>query len=499
MSNKRVEFVIKTCYMENPQELQDLLNDMSRDGWDLYSMQEDEDEEGRLMCHCIFSKSVDSGEFESDIIEISSFKNRMEKLLSPELSPYEVCIDVQSKIREQKNNISKVKKALEGESPASVSRKRLNDKISAGIKELDDLKQRLAKVTSPDTMYSRLHEEKLAIHLSEELLSYLDSESELSDEELIAETIKSRLDLADKKGYVIPKIIFRDDTKLNPYEFSIIIRGAQVYKSVVYPNYLMFYEDELHLDKKIKNSISGVDGLSGRKVIWIERDKTKDFWCKGISGSEYIAKALEYFSVKYVHELFDYEELEKYIDIVKEENEFLIDNILPEVITMSDLKILLVNLIKEGVSIKDIVYIFEKINDFAHSSDNNADLLEKVRLSLSRQITTSYSTVDGTLTVFELSEASIMKFLPFAFSDDFQDDDELADTDSFSVDYEVLEQTVKKIKKYTKKFDINIPVLIVPIDLRPLISSLMNKYIDSVVLAREEIAPNFNLQIIETI
>src|SRR5574344_2990026 len=122
------------------------------------------------------------------------------------------------------------------------------------------------------------------------------------------------------------------------------------------------------------------DEISGRKVVWIEKDKSKDFWQEGISPSEYITKALEYVAVKYVDDLLDYDDIDKYLEVVERENEFLVDNIIPDVLTYSDIKYIMTSLIKEKVSIKNITYIFEKINDFAEES-GTSDILNKIRLS----------------------------------------------------------------------------------------------------------------------
>ncbi len=167
----RMEYVIKTCSAEDAQDLQNLLNEMSMNGWDLYSMHDIGDEETGSQLNCIFMREAKSeNNSECDIINISDFKSQMEKMLSPKLTEYEQCLEIQSKIRRQKQKINKIKIELEGEAPASVPRKKLNDKISAGLKELEDLKAQLNKATSPDLMYSKLHEEKLTIYLSEELL-----------------------------------------------------------------------------------------------------------------------------------------------------------------------------------------------------------------------------------------------------------------------------------------------------------------------------------------
>ena len=89
MLNKKMQYVIKTCPGENTQELQNLLNEMSMNDWELYSMQETEDDDGQLLCHCIFMKEAENSSLENnaDTINISTFKSQMEKMLSPDLSP----------------------------------------------------------------------------------------------------------------------------------------------------------------------------------------------------------------------------------------------------------------------------------------------------------------------------------------------------------------------------------------------------------------------------
>ena len=409
----------------------------------------------------------------------------MEKMLSPKLTEYEQCLEIQSKIRREKEKINKIKAELESESPASVSRKKLNDKISAGLKELEDLKSQLNKATSPDLMYSKLHEEKLTIYLSEELLGFVDSDRDNSGEELIAETVKSRLRLTEQAGYIIPKVVFKDDENLNSCEFSIRIRGMEVFRAGVCPNYLMFYSDELHTEHKIKNSIEEIDEISGRKVVWIEKDKTKDFWQKGITPSEYIAKALEFVAVKYVEDLIDYEDIDKYLEVVEKENEFLVENIIPDLLTYADVKYLLTSLIKEKVSIKNITYIFEKINDFAEEG-GKADILNKIRLSLSRQICSRYTNDDSeTISAFELSEKT--------YSDLVMGCEEGEDS-IITIDGEMAEKLADRLIKKSKKLGIYNPKLIVPMDYRQLFFTLLSLYMNDItVLAQEEISCTYKI------
>ena len=484
----RMEYVIKTCSAQNAQELQNLLNEMSMKGWELYSMTEvgsDDDESAQL--NCIFMREAKSAESSGDIISISDFKSQMEKMLSPKMTEYEKCIEIQSKIKQKRDEINQVKSQLDGEAP--VSRKKLNDKISTGLKALDDLKGELNKATSPDLMYSKLHEEKLAIYLSEELLGFVDFErSDFGEEQLVAQTVKARLELTEKSGYIIPKVVFKDDENLNSGEFSIRIRGMEVFRAVVYPGYKMFYADDLHLEHKIKNSVTTEDELSGKKVIWVEKEKAKDFWQSGLTSSEYIAKALEYIAIKHVEDLLDYEDIEKYLDVVEKENPYLIENIVPDIMTYADIKYVMVSLIKEHVSIKNITYIFEKINDFADDG-SKVDIINKIRIALSRQICSKYTNEDGeTIRLFDLSDKTFSELM--LGCDD-------SDASIIKIDADFAEKIAGKIKRKAKKLGIYEPKVMVPIEYRQILFTLLSLYINNiVVLAQEEIGASFKTDII---
>ena len=99
--NSKMQYVIKIVPSESTLPLQNLLNEMAEDGWDLYSMSEVETDDG-FQFQCIFVKEADSDNSFEDVVNITAFKSQMEKMLSAKLSPYETCKDIQAKIREQK-------------------------------------------------------------------------------------------------------------------------------------------------------------------------------------------------------------------------------------------------------------------------------------------------------------------------------------------------------------------------------------------------------------
>ena len=142
-----------------------------------------------------------------------------------------------------------------------------------------------------------------------------------------------------------------------PLGSDIKIHDIDIFIGLAFPNYIAFYKDELKGYKIEDDDIVTVDNMTEKKLIWIKEDKVKDFWQKGLSAVEYIGKAIEYVSIKEVSDIMDYNDINKYVEIVLDNNSFLVDNIIPDFITASDLKYLLTCLVRERVSIKNIVYL----------------------------------------------------------------------------------------------------------------------------------------------
>jgi len=487
----RMQYIIKSVASDNTQALENLLNEMSQAGWDLYSMHEVEVDEG-FQYNCIFA-SEDASEKEdeeNDVVNITTFKSQMEKMLSSSPSPYEACKELQEKIKEQRKKIVKIKTQLEAQSetPITKNRQHLNEEISKGLRELDELRQNLLKTISPENMYSKIRQEKLSIHMSEEALGLVNPDT---GGVLIAETVKIRQKLTEELGYVIPKVSFEDDEKLNSHEFSIKVRGIEVINSYAYPGYLMFFEDDLKLDKKQKDAIYSSDEITGNKIIWIEEKKTKGFWQKGLTAAEFVARLLEYVVIKHIDELLDYADINQYMEIVSDKNMFLIENIIPDFVSIAELRYLLVNLLREEISIKDIVYIFEKINDF---SDENSkeDLLDKIRLSMIRYISKKVSNEEGVIQVFELSDKTYQSL--FA---KLKSSDNIVRIEGVKVE-KIASSMLKKIKKYN--VDINNLTILAPIEIRHMLFMIFSQFISNIkIVAKEEIANEYTIEIIDEI
>ena len=485
MYSKKMQYVIKSVPTDDKQALEDLLNKMSDEGWELYTMHEIEGDSS-FDFNCIFvrqKQDEDSTDLD-DIVNVMSFKSRMEKMLAAPTTPYASCKEIQLKISNQKERIKRIKSELESGSLSIEEKNRLNDQMSDELRQLEALKQALVNEISPDNMYSKIKEEKFTVNLSEELLDLVALEY---NDGLLSETVKVRQKLTEELGYVIPHIHFHNSENLGQNEFSINLHDVEVFRGIVFPRYKAYYKDELKGYKVAEEDIVTLDSMTDKKIIWIEEEKSKDFWLQGFSAAEYIGKAIEYVSVKEVSDIMDYNDVNKYVEIVLENNSFLVDNIIPDFLTAADLKYLLSCLIRERVSIKNIVYLFEKINDYANEPTKE-DLLDKVRLAFSKLIVKDLA-VNGEVKVIEFTDETLEKV------DGFFDSD--SDENIIRIDALDVQEIAGRINKLVKSKKLEAPILAVPMDIRHMCFVILSEFVPNLrVLACEELVSDYNIRFI---
>ncbi len=485
MYSKKMQYVIKSVPTDDKQALEDLLNQMSDEGWDLYTMHEIETDKS-IDFNCIFmrEKQEEDKTDLDDIVNITNFKYRMEKMLAAPTSPYESCKEIQLKITNQKERIKRIKSQLESDNLSIDDKNRLNNQMSDELRQLDALKQALVNEISPDSMYSSIKEEKFTVNLSEEILELVSLDY---SDNLLAQTVKVRQDLTDRLGYVIPHIHFHSSDELNSNEFSIKIHDVEVFRTMVFPEHVVFYKDEIKGYKVTEDDFVMADEITGRKLVWIPRDRVRDFWVRGLSASEYIAKAIEYISVKEVSDIMDYNDVNKYVEIVLEKNSFLVDNIIPDFLTAADLKYLLTCLIREKVSVKNIVYLFEKINDYANEPTKE-DLLDKVRLAISKLIIKDL-VQDGELKVMEFSDETAEMVSGFFDEDEGES--------IIRIDAADVHKIAGNINKLAKSKKLDTPILAVPMDLRHMIFVILSEFVPNItVLANEELVCDYDIKFV---
>jgi len=485
MDDTKQEYVVKTCAGDDTQGLEDLLNEMAEDGWQLYSLSEAESDEG-FQYNCIFSRPASDLFGEKDeVAEVGHFKSRMRKLLNYKNDPYEEAKGLQKDIKEHNERIEKIKQLLDSNS-VEIDREKLNEEISEKLEDLSILKNKFAEILTPANMYERIHQEIIAITVSEELSDLIDNEK---NGELIIESIKLRQELADKLGYVIPHIRFISSDEVGENQYVISIRKLKALSGLAYPGYRQFKHGQANLNRKPRNAIESLDPVTGQKVFWLEEKKTKDFWDKGLNPSQVIISQLDFILKKYVDEILSYSEILNYISFLGDENLFLAEELLQKEISIGDLRYIFASLIREKVSIKDIVFVFEKLNDLAESDFDKDQIVDNLRILLSRQICSDVADSNNFICGIVLSNEEKAKFKKAL--------DKKSKNKYFVQNTDIKEfiNTVQEKIKNTETCQ-NIALIVVP-ELRRACFHLFEQIIpDLRVLSEDETAEEFTVEFI---
>ena len=476
----RSEYAVRTAPLNEPDEVELLLNTMSAEGWELYTLHEAETESGKPCYNCIFTREVEIYE-ESENPEIGDIKSPLEKMFENSDEPYNQCIQVQRKMKEKKDKIKNIKAKLETVN-SEDEHKLLNREISHELKKLQDMKAELSDIIQPDKMFDTIETNKITILLSEELACLTDKDGV---NELLTEIVKLRQKLTDKLGYVLPYVKFDCSEDLEDNEFEIQIRDIPAYKSLAFPACRAINKSEINI--KPDSTIESYDEISREAIYWIDEAETKNYWENGRNAVEYIADALEFITVKYAEEILDYGDINNYLDLVLRQNHYLVDSLIPEVISVGEIRYILAQLISDYVSVRDIVFIFEKIGDFAANDDEDVDIVDEIRMSLARQISKSLADEENVIQCFETSDDTIDLFVKLI-------DEE---SDDITPDIESVEKLITKINKMLFEEGYNpekVPV-IVPVEIRAIISGVLKGFLPKIrVVAREEISKDFRLE-----
>jgi len=209
--------------------------------------------------------------------------------------------------------------------------------------------------------------------------------------DLLDRVVMIRRQLALELGMIVPIIRLRDNIQLNPNEYVIKIKGVEVSKGELMPDHYLAMNPGL-VEEEI-DGIKTVEPAFGLPAIWInetQRDKAEMYGYTVVDPPSIIATHLTEVIKKFAHELMGRQEVQTLIDNVKQNYPAIVEELVPKVMTIGEIQKVLANLLKEGVSIRDMVTILETLADFAPVTHDTDLLTEYVRQTLGRAITKKF-------------------------------------------------------------------------------------------------------------
>lgn len=221
--------------------------------------------------------------------------------------------------------------------------------------------------------------------------------------DLLDRVVMIRRQIALELGCVVPMIRLRDNIQLNPNQYLIKIKGVPVSEGEILFDHYMAMNPGY-----VEEEISGIPTFEPSyhlPAIWItesQRERAESLGYTVVDPPSIIATHLMEIIRSHLDELLTRQDVHNLIENVKEANETLVSELVPKLLNVGEIQKVLHNLLAEGISIRDLVTIFETLADYAPTTHDTDVLTEYVRQSLKRAISNQYFNNNETTSVVTL-------------------------------------------------------------------------------------------------
>lgn len=270
------------------------------------------------------------------------------------------------------------------------------------IREMEQVEEnKQEEVRSPESVISLIHVDPIEFEFGYALIPLADVNQ---GGDLLDRVIMIRRQFAMEMGLVVPVIRIRDNIQLRPNEYVIKIKGNEVARGeLLLDHYLAMspgFDDENIVGIPTKEPAFGLPAL------WIAdniREQAEFAGYTVVDPPSVVATHLTEVLRKHASELLGRQETKQLIDSLRETYPALVDELVPNQMSTGEIQKVLINLLREKVSIRDLVTILETLADYVGYTKDTDILTEYVRQALSRQITNQFKASGGTLKVITLS------------------------------------------------------------------------------------------------
>ncbi|KRM92193.1 flagellar biosynthesis protein FlhA [Liquorilactobacillus cacaonum] len=249
--------------------------------------------------------------------------------------------------------------------------------------------KRKKKEQEEDESVSSFQVEPIAIEIGYGLISLVDS---TVDNSLMSRIVAIRKQTARELGILVHPVRIRDNLYLESNDYSIKIKGNEVGAGQIYADKLMIIspDDEPFPFKGIptKEPAFSIDAM------WIDQKDKEAAEIQGFTIIEpltVIATHLKEIIFGNAPELLGRQEVQKLLEGIKDENNVVIDELIPDVLRLGEVEKVLQNLLGEKIPINDLATILETLADFGSVTKDTEVLTEYVRQALRRTIATKYA------------------------------------------------------------------------------------------------------------
>lgn len=221
--------------------------------------------------------------------------------------------------------------------------------------------------------------------------------------DLLDRVVMIRRQIALELGTVVPIIRLRDNIQLNPNQYIIKIKGIQVSEGEILFDHYMAMNPGY-----VEEEITGIPTFEPSfhlPAIWItegQRERAESLGYTVVDPPSIIATHLTEIIRQHIAELLTRQDVQNLINNLKETNPSIVEELVPKLMGLGEVQKVLQNLLSEGISIRDLLSIFETLADYSSSTRDTDILTEYVRQALKRAICAKFFPANETTSVVTL-------------------------------------------------------------------------------------------------
>lgn len=209
--------------------------------------------------------------------------------------------------------------------------------------------------------------------------------------DLFDRLVMIRRQIALELGLIVPIIRLRDNIQLDANQYLIKVKGNDIaLGNIVFDHYMAMSPGNVEGDVEGIDTIEPAFGLPAKWIKAELREKAELLGYTVVDPSSVISTHLTEVIKKYSFDLLSREDVKQLVDNVKENHPALIEELTPSLMGLGEIQKVLSNLLREGISIRNLVSILETLADYSRSTRDVNVLTEYVRQKLAKQISKQY-------------------------------------------------------------------------------------------------------------
>ena len=272
--------------------------------------------------------------------------------------------------------------------------------IGAIEQEADSADEEANEIRKPENVTSLLQVDPIELEFGYGIIPLADVNQ---GGDLLDRVVMIRRQIALELGAVVPIIRLRDNIQLNPNQYVIKIKGIQVSEGEILFDHYMAMNPGY-----VEEEITGIPTFEPSfhlPAVWIteaQRERAESYGYTVVDPPSIIATHLTEVIRTHIDELLTRQDVQNLINNIKDKNTTLIEELIPKLLNVGEIQKVLQNLLREGISIRDLVTIFEILADHAATTRDTDVLTEYVRQGLKRAISGKFFGGEETTTVATL-------------------------------------------------------------------------------------------------